>query len=176
MKFNELIKQRESCRSYSTKPVETEKLTALIESAILAPSACNSQPWHFVVVNDKEKASKMPSILQGSGINKFTDSVQAFIVVCETKAKLMAGATCDSQHYAQMDIGLTVAHLVLKATEIGLSTCIMGAFAEEPLKEFLSIPSEVKTRLVIAVGYAKEEKIREKKRKDFNDVCSFNQW
>ncbi|MFZ2538518.1 MAG: nitroreductase family protein, partial [Oscillospiraceae bacterium] len=126
--------------------------------------------------DDKERLLKMPSILQGRGINKFTDNVQAFIVICETKAKLMAGATCDSQHYAQMDIGLSTAHIVLSATELGLSTCIMGSFQEEPIKEFLSIPTEAKIRLVVAVGYAKEEKIREKSRKEFDEICSFNQW
>ncbi|MEG0693864.1 MAG: nitroreductase family protein [Oscillospiraceae bacterium] len=176
MNFNELVKHRQSCRNYSNIPVEKEKLVAMVQAGILSPSACNSQPWHFVIVNDEEKVAKMPSLLQQGGINKFTDNVRAYIVVCETKAKLFARATCDSQHYAQMDIGLTVSHLVFSAVEQGLATCIVGSFPEDQLKELLSIPNEAKIRLVVAVGYAQEDKIREKSRKEFDDVCSFNQW
>lgn len=176
MDFNQLIKQRQSCRSYANTPVEREKVTAVIEAARLSPSACNSQPWHFVVVDDEVKRSQAAAALQSSGINKFTDNVSALIVVCEIPAKLMASATCDSQHYAQMDIGLSVAHMTLCATSLGLSSCIMGAFEEKPLKELLMIPKEATIRLVVGLGYAKEDKIRDKVRKSFDEACSFNQW
>lgn len=173
MKFDEILNKRQSCRSYSTKPVEKEKLISLIEAAKSAPSACNSQPVKYVVVNDNDTVEKMPELME---FNKFTKDVRAFIVVCETKAKLMKRATCDSQFYAQMDIGLAVANITLKATEQGLSTCIMGCFDDKGLKELLSIPEETVIRLVISVGYSKDEKIRDKSRKDFNEICSFNKW
>ena len=176
MNFNELAKARLSCRKYSDKAVEHEKLVEIVKAGTLSPSACNSQPWHYVVVSEEEVVAKMPQALQVGGINKFTDQVPAYIVVCETKAQLIAGVTCDRQYYAQMDIGLTVAHLVLSAKSQGLDTCIMGAFQEEPIKALLSIPAEANIRLVIAVGYAFEERTREKPRKDFDSVCSFNQW
>lgn len=175
MGFAEVVQKRESCRSYSDKKVSRKDLIEIIEMARMSPSACNSQPWKFVVVDD-EKAKLMPEILQGHGINKWTDNVSTFVIVCETKAKLMAGATCDSQHYAQMDIGIATANLALSATAKGLSTCIMGSFDEAKVKEVFNIPGDIKTRLVVAVGYAKDDKIRDKVRKSFDDIVSFNGW
>ena len=176
MNFKELATLRQSCRNYSNKPVAEEKIMEMIQTASLSPSACNSQPWRFVVVNQGTALETMSSLLQGGRINKFTDKVPAFIVICETKARLMAGATCDSQHYAQMDIGLTTAHLVLSAQDQGLATCIIGVFQEDAVKELLSIPEEAKIRLVLAVGYAEDETIRVKSRKPLEDICSINQW
>lgn len=176
MNFSELAKGRHSCRNYKNQPVDKEKLMEMVQIATSSPSACNSQPWHLVIVNDKEKIEKMTSALQIHGINKFTDNVPSYIVICETKAQLMPGATCDSQYYAQMDIGLIVAHLVLYAQEQGLATCIMGSFKEDTITKLLSIPKEAKIRLVLAVGYAQDDTIKEKSRKDFDSVCGLNQW
>ena len=176
MNFNKLASDRQSCRNYSSTPVEKEKIMKMIESAALSPSACNSQPWHFVVVEEKNQVEKMPSLLQFGSLNKFTNNVPAYIVICETKAKLLAAATCDSQYYAQMDIGLTTAHLILSAQSQGLATCIMGAFKEDSLMQLLSIPTDAKIRLVLAVGYTQEHTIRPKSRKPLTNICSFNQW
>ncbi|HEX3026549.1 MAG TPA: nitroreductase family protein, partial [Clostridia bacterium] len=78
--FFDLINQRESCRNYADKPVEKEKLIACVEAARIAPSACNSQPWSYVVVNNRVLSSKVAKCLQGAGMNKFTDQCPAFIV------------------------------------------------------------------------------------------------
>ena len=59
MDFFELIQKRQSCRAYNGKPVERKKLEMIVDAARLAPSACNSQPWHFVVVDEPEKAKNL---------------------------------------------------------------------------------------------------------------------
>ena len=130
--FFELIAKRESCRNYSEKEVEREKLERCIEAARLAPSACNSQPWSFTVVNSPELAPQVPSCLQEMGMNKFTDKCPAFIIIAEEKATLSArlGGKVKDQKYAPIDIGLATAQLCLAATQQGLSTCIMGWFNE----------------------------------------------
>ena len=82
--FSELVKSRESCREYDkSKPVENEKLRAIIGAAVLAPSACNSQPWHFTVVNSKEKSPLLANAIQKLGSNKFTAECPSFIVINE---------------------------------------------------------------------------------------------
>jgi nitroreductase len=173
--FFDLIAKRESCRDYSDKPVETEKLRKCIEAARLAPSACNSQPWSFTVVNNSERSPKVAKCLQGMGMNKFTDKCPAFIVVTEESATLSAklGGKVKNQEYAQIDIGLATAHLCLAATELGLSTCIMGWFSEPNLKELLAIPKGKRIRLVISAGYAASDKLREKNRKSLEDIATF---
>lgn len=173
--FFELTAKRESCRDYSDKQVDTEILRKCIEAARIAPSACNSQPWSFTVVNNSELSSKVAKCLQELGMNKFTDNCPAFVIVTEEEATLIAriGGKAKNQEYAPIDIGLATAHLVLAATEQGLSSCIIGMFKESKLKELLDIPKSKRIRLVIAVGYAATDKIREKNRKKLEDISRF---
>lgn len=173
--FFELIKKRESCRNYSEKKVEREKLKKCIEAAGLAPSACNSQPWSFTVVDNPEIAPQVAKHLQGMGMNKFTDKCPAFVIVTEEKATLTAriGGKIKSQKYAPIDIGLATAQLCLAATQQELSTCIMGWFDEAKLKQLLDIAEEKRIRLVIAVGYAVDEEGRPKNRKSLEDIARF---
>ncbi|MCX7614731.1 MAG: nitroreductase family protein [Clostridiales bacterium] len=180
MEFSELIIKRESCRDYCDKKVPREKLVALIDAARLSPSACNSQPWRFIVVDDSDKTEKLKEYLydEKSGTNRHAFQVPAFIVEIETHAKLKQRAEelYGTQHYAQMDIGSVTAYLTLKAADMGLSTCIMGVFDEEKVKKLLSIPDELKIRLIIAVGYSKTPDIHPKKRKNLEDIVSYNQF
>jgi nitroreductase len=173
--FFELIAKRESCRNYADRPVEKEKLVSCVGAARIAPSACNSQPWSFVVVNGGELPPRVAKCVQGNGMNRFADKCPAFIVVVEEKAKLSArvGGIIKSQHYAPIDIGLATAHLCLAATELGLSTCIMGWFNEANLKNLLVIPKSKRIRLVIGAGYAAGDKLRSKVRKPIEDIVRF---
>lgn len=170
--FFELVNKRESCRNYSGEPIERELIEKCIEAARLSPSACNSQPWTFVMA-DGEIAREVAKCTQKSVFNKFTDNCPAFIVICENEATLSSKLTgiVAKQHFAQMDIGLTTAHICYQATDSGLSTCILGIFDEDRLKEILAIPKNKKIRLVLAIGYAADGDLRTKKRKEFSDVA-----
>ena len=84
MDYFSLISQRESCRNYDpNRPVSHQQLTRCLEAARIAPSACNSQPWSFVVVNRPELSAQVAECLQGLGMNKFSENCPAFIVVVE---------------------------------------------------------------------------------------------
>lgn len=175
MNYFDLIQVRESCRSYADRPVEREKITACLEAARLSPSACNSQPWHYTVTDDPELRKQIAPAVQGFGLNRFADQVPAFAVVTEEKAQLMArvGEQRDSQTYAQIDIGLSVAHFVLAAAEQGLGTCILGMFDEAKLKAILGIPDESRVRLVLCIGYPANETPRQKMRKPLDEIASW---
>lgn len=175
MSFLNLIKERQSCRDFANKEVEKEKLISCIEAARLSPSACNSQPWSFVVVNDKTISKKAAKCTQQFGMNKFTDNCPAFIVVCQEHANISAklGGLIKSQQYAQIDIGLAVSHICYSATEQGLSTCILGWFDEKGIIELLNLPKKKRVRLVIAIGYAQNDNIRKKVRKDIDDIMTY---
>jgi len=176
MTFKELANKRASCRKYSDKKVQDEQIAEILKIAMLAPSACNSQPWKFIAVND-EKAAEIPKIVQYLGFNKFTDDGSSFIVVCETKAVLMSAldGKMESQKFAQMDIGFAAAHIIFAAEDMGLATCIIGAFDEPKLKDLLKIPDDIDVALVIALGYSDSE-ARPKVRKDFDEMVGFGSW
>jgi nitroreductase len=173
--FFELANRRQSCRKYLDKPVEKEKIINCIKAARLAPSACNSQPWHFVVVNNKELSSKVAECLQDKVMNKFTSECHAFIIVIEENGNLTsrAGALIKQQDYRSVDLGIATEHICLAATEQNLGTCILGWFNEKELKKLLNISKLKRIRLVVAIGYPESNEIRKKIRKNIDEISTF---
>lgn len=174
MNFLEIARARQSCREYDpTRPVEREKLDAILEAAQLAPSACNGQPYHFTVCSG-ETAKQVAVLTHGmGGMNKFADEAPILIVVSEEEYVLSAaaGAKAKKNDYRSMDIGIATAYLTAEATAQGLSTCILGWFDDAKVREICGIKHPV--RLVITLGYAKEgDKLRTKKRKPIDELVS----
>lgn len=169
MDFLEIAKIRQSCRSYDTqRPVEREKLEAVLESARLAPSACNAQPYIFTVCTG-ELAREVAKTTVGLGMNKFTAEVPMLIVISEGDYNKTAavGAKALDNDYRSMDIGLTAAYLTAEAATQGLGTCIIGYFDDKKIRKLIDL--DRKTRLVITLGYPKEgDPIRKKVRKDID--------
>ena len=173
MDFFELIRQRQSCRGYDeTRQVEQEKLDAVLEAARLAPSACNGQPYRFTVCRG-EKAREAAKATQGMGMNKFASQAPVLIVISEEDYVQSAalGAKVKGNDYRSIDIGITTAYLTAAATELGLSTCILGWLEDKKLRQICGVTQPV--RLVITLGYAKNDSIREKKRKDLTKLVQY---
>ena len=173
MEVFEALKTRQSGRNYAECPVETEKLKTCIEAAQLAPSACNSQPWSFVVVSSPEKVKEVTDNILNVSFNQFCRKVPAYVAVIEEPAVLTGNRM--SQKYAHGDVGMAVENLCLAATAQGLTTCIMGAFGpEDKMKEILGLSPDANLRLMLSVGYAAEgDPIRTKRRKPLEEVCKF---
>ena len=174
MNFNEIALARQSCRAYDvTRPVEQEKLEAVLEAARLAPSACNGQPYHFTVCSG-DTAKAVAKACTGLGMNKFAAQAPICIVISEmpyVKSAAM-GARVKNNDYRSIDIGITTAYLTAEATAQGLSTCILGWLDDGKIRQLCDLSYPV--RLVITLGYAKpEEKLRDKKRKDISELVKY---
>ena len=173
MNFTEIALTRQSCRSYDeTREVEPEKLEAILESARLAPSACNSQPYHFTVCQG-QTAKEVAAATQGMGMNKFSSQAPVLIVISEADYNRTAamGAKVKGNDYRSIDIGITTAYLTAEATAQGLSTCILGWLDDSKIRKICGIDQSV--RLVITLGYAKDEPIRNKKRKELSELVTY---
>lgn len=173
--FMDLMTRRQSCRNFNGECVEREKLEQLVEAFRLSPSACNAQPWKLIMATG-ETAKTVRECVQEAGRNKFTDNCPAFAVIIEEHAVLKPAVAekFHSQAFAQMDIGIATAHYCLTATDLGLSTCILGWMNEEKLKNALGIASEKRVRLVLATGYAADDEIiREKNRKPIAEIAEY---
>ena len=171
MDFREIANKRQSCRSYdAARPVEEEKLQAVLESARLAPSACNGQPYRLTVCTG-ENALKTAELCRGMGLNQFAVQAPVMIVVSEEEyvASAKLGSRLKGNDYRSMDIGIVTAFITLEAAAQGLGTCIMGWFDDEKIREVCRLSHPV--RLVIALGYPGEKDVyREKKRKDLQNI------
>ena len=174
MDFMEIALARQSCRAYNEeRPVEAEKLTAILEAARLAPSACNGQPYHFTVCTG-DTAKAVEKACGGMGMNKFATQAPVCIVISEMPYVKSAalGARVKNNDYRSIDIGIAAAYLTAEAAAQGLGTCILGWFDDEKLRSLCGLENPV--RLVITLGYPKEtEKLREKKRKDLTELTKF---
>jgi nitroreductase len=179
MNFLELVKKRQSVRKYSNNPVEKEKLLRCLEAARLAPSASNSQPWKWLVVDDGSLRSKVAAETYNQivNFNKFVSEAPVLVVVVMEKPKMVTkiGMAIKKKEWPWIDIGIAAEHFCLQAAEDGLGTCMLGWFNEKPIKNLLSIPESKTIGLIISVGYPPEGyKLREKTRKTFDEVVKFN--
>ena len=174
MNFLEIANARQSTRAYDeSRPVEDEKLNAILEAARLSPSACNGQPYHLTVCTG-ETAKEVALACRGLGMNKFATQAPICIVVSEmpyVKSAAM-GAKVKNNDYRSIDIGIMTAYLTAEAAAQGLSTCILGWFDNDKISRLCDL--EHPARLVITLGYAAaDEKLRTKKRKDLDQLVSY---
>ena len=176
MSFLELANRRQSVRRYEPgRRIPREILDRCLEAARLAPSACNSQPWSFVVADDPAKVRELAEAActhPPYGMNRFVADASALVAVATEKMKLAArlGAQFRGVQYSLVDIGIACEHLVLQAAEEGLGSCWLGWFNENAVKQRLGIPREKKIDLLICLGYAADPAIRPKLRRPLDDV------
>ena len=135
--FYQLVAARQSDRAYDTlRPVEPEKVKHILDAARLSPSACNGQPWHFVVVTDDLLRKAIAQSMVGLGLNKWAVQAPVLVLIVEeaTKATSLLGGLIKHTHYPHIDLGIAAAHLTLAAEAEGLGSCMIGYFDEKKIK------------------------------------------
>ena len=181
MIFNELILSRQSVRRYSEIRVEPEKLSQCLEAARLAPSASNSQPWKFIVVDQEPLRTEVAKATFSDIklINKYTLQAPVIVVIVMEKAKLITrlAMMVKKKEWPLIDIGITAEHFCLQAAELGLGSCMIGWFEEDKIKKLLQIPSDKSIGLLITVGYAVDGyPQRTKIRKSMEEIVGYNKY
>lgn len=181
MKLLELVNIRQSDRKYIDKEVEKEKLERCLEAARLAPSASNSQPWTFIVVNEPELKDKVARKTFGPAktFNKFVPQAPVIIAIVLEKPKITTelGGRVKKKEWPLIDIGIAAEHLCLQAAEDDLGTCMLGWFDEQSIKKLLQIPESNTIPLLITLGYTPDDyKLRKKVRKNFEKVVKWNSY
>lgn len=176
--FLQLAINRQSDRAYDpTRGVEAEKLERILEAARMAPSACNAQPWKFVVITDPELSRKVGKAAAGLGMNKFAKDAPVHILIVEEPMNVTSflGAKIKDKYFPLIDIGIATAHLTLAAEAEGLGSCILGWFDEKAVKKLTGIPPGKRLLLDVAIGYPIKGK-RKKLRKQKEKVVSYNRY
>ena len=146
MEFMDVIATRKSVRSYSDEEIEEEKFTKIFEAARMAPSWANKQCWSYILVKDKKKIKKLSSGL----VNSWMKHAKAIIVACGDPKK---SGTRNGMDYYLIDVAISMEHLVLAATDLGLGTCWIAAMDREEVKEILDIPRDHYVATVTPLGY-----------------------
>jgi len=179
--FLELLVQRQSVRGYTDQPVEQEKIERCLEAARMSPSACNSQPWKFVVVNDPQLKDQIAGCTTSGPLvpmNHFTRQAPVMVVIVRESPNFTSkiGTLLKDKPYTLMDIGIASLQFCLQATAEGLGTCILGWFNEKKVKKLLNIPKSKRAELIITLGYPSSQTIRPKVRKKIEEISCYNSY
>lgn len=169
MNFSELVKKRQSIRKYSDRKVDRTLIDKCLEAARLAPSARNSQPWSYIVIDDPSTIQKI-SASAFSGIYKstrFAGRAPVLIVVITEKADYITrmGNHFRNTKYSLIDIGIAGEHLVLQAEELGLGTCWLGWFSARGVRKALDLPKSTRIDVLISLGYPLDPAYRKERRR-----------
>lgn len=177
MNFLELVRTRQSVRKYLDKPVEREKIERCLEAARLAPSAHNSQPWEFIVVEDpalREKVARA-TFSEIVRFNRFALSAPVLVVMLSwiPSLSVLTGGALKKRRFNLIDTGICAEHFCLQASEEGLGTCMLGWFQTKKITKLLNIRPPKKPVLIITLGYSAHSGIREKKRKNMDSLRKY---
>jgi nitroreductase len=157
--------------------VDKEIISAIIDAGRVSPSACNAQPGRFVAVTEKELINEIVKDGLGGAVpNKWAASAPVIIVGCAQLNILThrIGEAVKGIQYHQIDLGISMEHMVLKATEMGLGTCWIGWFKERKIKKILNIPKGWRVIALLTLGYPQEESTGQTPRLGLEEILYFN--
>ena len=168
MDVAQAIRTRWSCRNYQDKPVERDKLLAVLEAARSAPSAKNLQDWRFVVATDAPTKKRLAAAANNQ---TFLETAGALIVACTVSDHVMR---C-GQAVGPIDVAIALEHICLQATELGLATCWIGSFYPDKVRPIVGIPENVTIIELLALGYPADAP-KEHRREPLDRIAAFEKW
>ena len=141
MNFTTLAKERYSCRKISSRPIESEKLEAIKQAAITAPTAHNFQPLKVWLIQSPEALEKIKSVTQ----QKFLHTSPACFIVGSNASQGWVREE-DSMNFADVDASIVATHIMLAIQDEGLATTWIGNFSPEKIKEVSQLDIQKKTQ------------------------------
>lgn len=171
MQFDQLLTHRYSCRSYKTDPISESLLLEVLEAARLAPSACNKQPWIFIIVRDETMRHKILAKSRPA----FLDA-PVVIVACG-QHDVAWHRQADNKDHTDIDLAIAVEHLALSAADHGLASCWVCSFDAQATAQALSLPENVEPVALLPLGYAAEgDRLLPKIRKPMQDIIKWEKY
>ena len=161
--FLDLVCQRFSVRGYSDAPVEEEKIRYILEAANYAPSACNNQPWVFIIIRDPQSRSRFEKVYNRPWF------LEAPVIIAACCDRSVSWRRSDGKDYGDIDIAIAFDHLTLAATEQRLGTCWIGAFNAQAARALLMLPDSIDPIAFSPLGYPSPDKPR-KARKNLDEI------
>ena len=169
MEFTELISQRYSVRAYESRLVEEEKLQKVLQSARMAPTAANHQPFQLIVAHTAGRENELRHVYHREWF------LQAPMVICACGIPAQAWVHRNGKSYLDVDIAIVMDHLILEAANQGLGTCWIASFNFEAAREVFGLPDEVEPIIITPLGYPADEP-KPKERKPLTELVRFENW
>lgn len=169
MTFNELVKARQSVRSFKDTPPTKDQLVQVLKAAQNAPSAVNFQPWSFIVITDKQKLAQLHDCYHRDWFN----TAPACIVAIGHHDQSWHRQS-DTKDFCDVDVSIAITHLTLQATELSLGTCWVCNFDAPKVSALFQLDDKQEPIALIPIGYPTDDvKIVEKKRKSIVEITKW---
>ena len=170
--FLDLAEKRRSVRAYKPDEVPEELLQTVLEAGRLAPSACNKQPWRFIVV----RSETVRRALGAAYAREWFWKAPLVIAVCILPKEAWTRSH-DGKNYAMADGALAMDHLQLAAAELGLGTCWIAAFDPAAAREILGLPDGVDIVGMTPLGFPDvEANPRVRSRRPLGETVMKERW
>ena len=169
MSVYDTIKKRASIRRYKARAIPEEELKTILDSARLAQSAGNRQPWEFVVVRDR---GALKALVRMAGFQVFVGKAAA-VVVCIADPN--AGGGVGSLSSFLVDSAIATENMALTAWELGIGSCWIGAYSEIEVRKLLGVPNRLRIVSLLTLGYP-DEKPGSKKRKALDEIVHYERY
>lgn len=169
MELYKVMQNRYSVRAYKPDVVEDEKLERVLDAAILAPTACNRQPFQLLVLHTRGREEELRRIYHREWF------VQPPLIIAVVALPEQAWSRRDGVNYAVVDATIAFDHLILAATDLGLGTCWIAAFDPQAAREVLGLPENAEPVAFTPLGYAADP-ANLKKRKSRADLIRKERW
>ncbi len=156
---------RRSIRKFKEEPIADKVLQSILEAGRLAPTATNSQPWHFVLVREGEAKEAFSF----GGFNRFVRDADSIVLGLYKPSEVII------EKLSLMDVTIALQNMVIAAWVQGVGSCWMGAFDEPRLRETLNLPADSRIVGAIAFGIPDEKPVQPLK-KSLNEIVHFDKW
>ena len=167
MDFLELAKERYSCRSFSEKVVEKEKIDKILETARLAPTACNYQPQRLLVLSSDEQLQKLNNCTQ------YGWNAKLVIIIFYDKEVSYKRDKYENKEFGEIDASIVTTHMLLEVQSLGLGTTWVGSFDPEKLIKTYDIPSNLVPVAILPIGYPSQDAHPSKLHEQRNEISDF---
>ena len=167
--FLELAQSRFSVRTFDQRPVEQEKIDALLKVVQMAPTAENKQPQKVYIIRGDENRKKLKTV------TKYAFNAPMYFLICCDKNKVWKHKTED-YYSTEIDGTISATHVILEAHDLGLGSVVVRSFETEKIKEAFGIPENMIPVALLPIGYPKEGTKPSKLHFKKNDIKEFAEY
>lgn len=173
MEIDKAIKERKSVRKFLSKKPDWRNIITAIDYARYAPMAGNIFSLKFILVDDKEKIKKLAEASQ----QNFVSQAHYAVVVCSNPSMTKNSYEEKAEMFLHQQAGAGIENFILKLADFGLSTCWVGYFVEEQIKEILNIPENIQVEAFFPIGYEdKKRDLRKRIKPNLDSMLYFNKY
>lgn len=169
--FISLVKSRYSCRSYQPTEIDRETITEILNAARLAPSACNKQPWKFMVI----EATRERAWIHECYDRDWVKEAPIFIIALANHDEGWH-REIDNKDHTDIDLAIAIEHICLAASSFGLGSCWICNFDVSKCMSLFNIPEEWEPVAIIPIGHPTTNIYPEKKRKSLSDIVKWGKF